>query len=536
MGTALSHGRRTRSLRAIATTGLVAVGGLGLAACGGGTATKTGAGAASAAQYVPAGTPIYIEASTDLSSSQWQQALELGKRFPGYQKVVAEAKASMAKEGTDFERDLRPLLGDSAALAITDLKGLESDEGKNEPPVLIVMRIADGKEAEVEALIRRGKDASVKDAGTFEGAKLLRDESDLPWAGIMPGALLLASSEDGLKAAISAHKSGKTIAGNDKLSSSFSNLPSEAIAQVFVDLGAITNIARDQGGDDVKKQLEAAGLGPDSAIAASLTAEAKGLRVKSVAVDLGNAAGSSPSFTPTLVRKVPANALAYIGMANLFETGRRSLEPAMAQDEQVKTGVQQARGALALLGVSVDDLKTLFSGESALVVTPGAADVPGIGAIMQSADGGAAQAILDRVREKVVALSQGEIPAFGAVELANGVKGWESKVDPKASVVYGVDGQNAIIGSSVAAVRELQAPTSALADDQAYKDATAQMPAKVTTAAWINGEFLWNTIEAAGGFKDAPPEALANLRPIRNLAAWSTEGDTPTFEAFLTIR
>ncbi len=42
-------------------------------------------------------------------------------------------------------------------------------------------------------------------------------------------------------------------------------------------------------------------------------------------------------------------------------------------------------------------------------------------------------------------------------------------------------------------------------------------------------------LESAGAFKDAPPEALANLRPLRSAAHWDTGGDEPTFEVFIRI-
>lgn len=526
------------------------MGAFGLAACGGGSSTtKAGAGAAEVASYVPAGSPIYVEASTDLSSSQWQTALEVAHRFPGFQKIVDEAKASLAKEGKDFDRDIRPLLGDSAAVAVTGLGDVSSSSasggtttdgslgvGSDNPPVLVVVRIAPGKDADVQKLLVESATGKVTQAGTFEGATLYRDTSnDMEWAAVADGAVIIASTENGLKAAITARKSGDSLAKNAKLTSAFGNLPSEAIVQAFVDVGAITNLARARGGEEITKQLQATGLGPDSAVAASLTAEQQGFRVKSVAIKIGNAATQSPSFTPALTSRVPANALMYLGMSNLFETGRRTLEPAIAQDEKAKAGVQQARGALALIGVSVDDLKALFGGESAVVVLPGA-QMPAVSAILGTDDGANTQAILDRVRDKIVALFGGKVPAFTPVSLANNVKGWESKVDPKASVVYGVDGKNAFVGSSADAVRQLQAPTSTLVDDPGYKAATAQMPAKVSSVMWLNGDLLWNTIETAGGFKDAPPEALANLRPLRNLAAWSTDGETPTMEAFLTVK
>jgi hypothetical protein len=62
------------------------------------------------------------------------------------------------------------------------------------------------------------------------------------------------------------------------------------------------------------------------------------------------------------------------------------------------------------------------------------------------------------------------------------------------------------------------------------------MPSKVDSLLWLNGEELLTALDAGGVLKDAPAGVIANLRPLKNLAAWSTGGDKPTFEAFLTIK
>ena len=62
------------------------------------------------------------------------------------------------------------------------------------------------------------------------------------------------------------------------------------------------------------------------------------------------------------------------------------------------------------------------------------------------------------------------------------------------------------------------------------------MPEQVTSVLWINLEDGIAALRNAGAFDDAAPETLANLRPLKSIAAWSTAGETPTFEVFARIR
>ena len=78
----------TRIRRSI-VVGAVALGAAGFAACGGSTEQKTGSGPVDTASFIPAGSLFYMEESTDLNSAQWQTALDIAKRFPGFGTVVA---------------------------------------------------------------------------------------------------------------------------------------------------------------------------------------------------------------------------------------------------------------------------------------------------------------------------------------------------------------------------------------------------------------------------------------------------------------
>lgn len=543
--------RATARIRTSVAVGVLAFGAAGFSACGGAAQRSTGSAPVGTASFLPSGSLVYVEGSTDLASAQWQTALDLAKRFPGFDTFLAQAKTNMAKDGVDFVRDIRPLLGDSASLAVISIDPSKMNDPQARssgagaagdhyvPPTVAAIDIAAGKDTAVEDFISSPKMANAKSAGTVDGITLYKDaksSGDQAWFAVADGTLLVATSDAVIKQAIAAHRSDANMAKSERLRSVLQTLPSDTIAQGYVDFAGFMEIAKQSAPSATFKQFDSMGIGPNASVGLSLTAEQTGLRVKSIMTDIKNAGSGAQSFTPTFTANVPANALGMANMNNLYEMGRVAIQSMMAHDTQVKTQMLQAKGALALVGLSVDDLKVLFSGEAAVAVTPGATPgEPAIAGMLGTSDGAATTSILDRVRTSATQLAGGRVPKFTQVPLANGVAGWESKTDPQASIVYGVDGGRALFGSSVDAVRQMQAPKLALADDAAFKAATSQMPAKVTQLLWINGDTLWPVLRVAGAFKDAPAQAPANLRVLRNLAAWSTAGDAPTFEAFLTI-
>ena len=82
----------------------------------------------------------------------------------------------------------------------------------------------------------------------------------------------------------------------------------------------------------------------------------------------------------------------------------------------------------------------------------------------------------------------------------------------------------------------VQSPTSPLAASADFQAATDGMPDRSPRSSWVNLQQGIGALQRSGAFKDAPPETLPNLRPLKSIAAWSTSGDTPTFEMLLTLK
>lgn len=513
----------------LVTGGLVACV-LAIAGCGG-DATLAGSGAGRVAEFVPARTQIYFEISTDLESGQWKQAADLASRFPAYQDMLSQAKSSLSQGRIDFDRDLRPLLGDSAAVALPDVTS------SGEPVVLMVVDIADGKESEVRDLFQR--DGSLSADRREHGGVSIYRSSDVHIA-IFDEALVASPSADAVARSIDARRGGsdRSLAGSKKVRQALAGLPDEVLVQGYIDLAEIVTGVGAAQRPEIRRQIEAAGISTDAGLAISLTTEPDGVRLKAVASAVPNAPQVG-LFTPSLTRQVPAGALGYVGAENLYEITGSTLEQMRKSNPDLDDQLGQLRGALNLFGLPMPDLENLTSGEFAAAVLPPASggSVPGGVVILEAQDEAKASTTLDNVRKQMELLrgANASIPTFTRVRLDNGVTGWEAPLQPGMSIVHALDAGRVLVGTGVDAVRAVQSPKSRLSDDPAFREATDQMPSEVQSIMWIDVEAVLKVVDAlAPGELDA--EARENLAPLRNVAGWSTAGERPAFELFFTIR
>jgi hypothetical protein len=540
--------RRRRPV--VLVTSAIAGAALVVAGCGGDAESSSGAAAGEIASYVPAGSPLYLEATTDFDGPQWTQVDALAKLFPAYPEMRAELEEALRGEEVDFETEVKPLLGDRAAVAalgLPDTSGIQGSltgpapdaapdaarEAADDTEFVAIVEIADGQDEGVEALLVENGAAP---AGELEGASLFTDDDTV--AAVADGILLVSDTREQIATALQAHAAGgdATLGGTDRFTEALAKLPADVFGQAYVDIGAFVQAAGTS-----NPQLQQLGLGDyqNAVVAASIAAESEGARVKGVVMGVPDTGAGE--FSPTLVDQVPEDAIAYIGFADLAGSVTTILEQARAsQSEEALAQFDAIAGQLPqLLGVTVDDLAALTSGEHAIVVTSGSPD-PGATLALRVEDGARATQTLDALRTGVPSLlstfsPDTTLPAWQQVPLAAGVQGWRLPLSPEAGVVYGVEGDLALIGTSVPAVTAVQRPTAPLSASADYQAAVSGMPEEVTSVVFLNIEQAVAAAGKLGALDDAPAETLANLRPLKSLTAWSTGGDMPTFEVFLRI-
>jgi hypothetical protein len=105
--------RAFRLLVLLAALALVAATGSGCGSSGSG-----GGGLDSALKYVPKDAPVVVALDTDPDGDQWQQVEKLIGKFPGGGQAKEQFKSAFSsRSGVDWDKDVRPLLGNDLVVA-----------------------------------------------------------------------------------------------------------------------------------------------------------------------------------------------------------------------------------------------------------------------------------------------------------------------------------------------------------------------------------------------------------------------------------
>ncbi len=276
--------RRRRSIVLVSTA--LAGAALGVAGCGGDS--ETGASPSETASYVPAGSPFYLEATTDFDGPQWTQVDGLAKMFPAYPELRAELDQALRSDDVDFETEVRPLLGERAAIAGLDVPDAAALQGSLTAPdadgaagaaaaaadaqeFVGVVEVADGKSDAMKALlVKSGATA----AGEHDGAAVYTSGDDTV-AAVTDDALVVSDTKQQVFSALDAHAAGgdKTLAGTSRFSDAIGKLPADVFGQAYFDVGGAVQKAGTS-----SPQLGQLGLSDyqNAVLAASIAAEPDG--------------------------------------------------------------------------------------------------------------------------------------------------------------------------------------------------------------------------------------------------------------------
>jgi hypothetical protein len=535
--------RRRFALAAAAA--LLAAGALAVAGCGGESST---AADGTTAGYVPAGTPMYFEVTTDFDGPQWDQMREIGSRFPAYPRLASELREALTSGEVDFEEDVRPLLGERAAIAVTSLDALNRESVGTGPGAaasseafLGVVGIADGAREDLEALlVRTGSTAQ----GDVQGATLYVDGDDGTFVGVTDEVMLVADRREDIAAAMSANAEGGSaaLAGTDQFTDTVGKLPDDVFGLAYVDVGAVVRA----GGEALPAGAGVGGLGglEDGVVGAAVVAETEGLRITGVSrgVEVNR---NRSSFSPGFAANAPSDALVFAELADISTLIRDQVALAReGLDADTRGQIDALSGSLPdILGVSIDQISALGQGRQALVVTPGTGGTPGIVVLSRVDDPAEAQRVLDSVRERTPALLSllgdgGPVPPaslWTRIEVVPGIQGWQLPLGDDMSIVYAIDEDLVVIGTSPEAVAASLEPAESLQETDGFTQGTSGMPDEVTSLSFINVAEVLTLARSMDAFADTDPEVEANLAQVRSIASWDVGGDEPTFEAFVRI-
>ena len=456
-----------------------------LAGCGGKHAPS---GVPEGASVVPKSAVAFISVVTDRSSPQWQQALDLIKRFPGARKALAQPMGKVALNAVGPELDI----------AVLDLKSQGSDV----------------------VLLTQPKDT----------AKLNKAVAgDMAHAEV-DGWTVYANSELTLNK-FKAERSGGTLNDDRAFQDAYSNLPSDAIAKAWgsgpvieqrlqqslaqTQLSSMTSVSSTSG------KLES--------VSAALIPEHSGVKLQLNAN--GDLPGKPSTFSPELPSELPANALAFISFSNL----ESSLKNALQKASQLYPQLDAARAQLETLGgFSVDkDLLPLFGDEGAVAVYPGLKH-PTVDVVFRISD----QADADKVIAGVAKLARFSKNVY--VTTAKDITQFHLSKTTTISVT--VINDLLVITNQAASLASLQGISATLADDPAYKHAVegAGLPSRTSGFIYANTALAAKyglTRTAKQSQQRVNPKVLAGISHLEGLLLYvEKNGGSYQLTGFLGIK
>lgn len=490
-----------------------------------------------AAAIVPAGALAYVNLSTDPSRPAVGRARTLAARFPDWPILAAAAQSRLdsivgGPRPAGFTRDIRPWLGDEAALALVGAGGGSAQS-------LVVLQVA--KPARARAFVTR---AGATPAGAYRGARLLAYPSGTELAFL--GRYLVAGPAAAVRSAIDAWRGpARSLARDPAYMRAASSEPPDRVLDAYLPAAGIRQLVVPRTGvaGAIGLLLDRPSL---QGAAISLSATSGGARVRMDTVGGAGAsrstAPSGVSFTPTLQSVLPAGSTLMVDVPGLGRAAPALLGAAATAGIGANLGPLLARlgSALAAEGVNVHNIVSLFSGETAVAISPG--PTPALLIVARLRKAAAARSELASLEGPVSSLfSSSGADAIQVPELVDRQVGdatvHELQLGPGLQVNYTVTGGLFVLSTSVAAIDSVVQRSRSLADDAAYKATLPDRPQAVSSLVFGDVSRLLALGEQIGLTSGARTrQLLPDLARIRAIGVSSTsQGRDTTTELRLEI-
>jgi hypothetical protein len=180
--------------------------------------------------YMPKSAPIVFTLDTDLGDSQWQSLTTNAQKFPFSGQVTKSLKTAISQSGLDYDKDVKPLLGNPFVIAIPTVQTTLSGNSQ----AVGAVEVKD--KGKLSDLLSGDKDVT-KD-GSANGATLYKATSGGTEFAQKDDVFLVADSKQQLTAALEQRERDDRLT-EDTFNSNLSGLPSEALVKGYVDAGAL---------------------------------------------------------------------------------------------------------------------------------------------------------------------------------------------------------------------------------------------------------------------------------------------------------
>jgi hypothetical protein len=295
--------------------------------------------ASATAKLVPASALVYVHLSTDEDRDATAQALALAQRFPGWGGLRDAAVRQLVAAGRQGANagEVRPFLGDEAALALTD-RGMEVAGS------LVMLEVTD--RAAANRYLEQGQ-GSVRESDAR--GVTVRTFGTLVTA-IIDDILVIGQLASVREAIELSTGRGAPLADDPAYRRAMEGMPDDRAADAYVTADGLRRLLAPQGGalGLAGILLDAPGL-QATAVAARPDGDGLRLRVRRL-VDPDAQGKVAEGFEPTLAELMPDDVFAFADLRDLSGVARRFLSLA-PRDTEARTLLEAAQkgGALQFL-------------------------------------------------------------------------------------------------------------------------------------------------------------------------------------------
>jgi hypothetical protein len=515
--------RRRRALLGFTVLVLIVV--VAIAAASGGGSSGGPAPGTGAATVVPADALLYVHLSTDPGRPAVRTALALAEKFPDFPLLAARLESALAPSGgaISFVSDIRPWLGSEAAVALLDT-------GTNTAAPLIVLGVANRSRAQA-FIARIGAHAGA----TFDGTQLYaRRGAALAFTGRY---LVLGSSASVRSALQTASGRAVSLAADSAYRAAAAGEPAGRVLDAYASAVGVRRLLVNQGG--LAGALGVLLYSPAmSGVSLALSAAPPGARIqihRALDPDLAAIAGRpGQQFSPTLEGELPEGSTLALDVPDLERVAPRVLSAGATGGVGGAIGPLLSRlgAALRAQGVDVTGLESLFSGESAVAVSPAPGHPSALVIVSRVANMAQARTELASVEVPLSQLlasaanSSGVVSSFTARSVA-GVTAHQLTLASGVELDYAVFRGLAVISTSLSGIAAVASHAHTLSDEEAYRAALAGHPSQVTSLLFLDFSQLLSLAGQTGLISGARFDALrADLRKIGAIGLSSTSGET----------
>jgi Protein of unknown function (DUF3352) len=492
--------------------------------------------ATGAAELVPANALLYVHVSTDVSRPAVRRSVALLRRLPGSPLLVAAATSRLdailggsPNAPISFIDDVEPWLGSEAALAVLDTPGASAG-------TLVVLGVRNHRAA--RRFLAR---ANAQPGGSFRGVPLFVQGDGTVLAFVRHYLVVgqMASVDSAINVA-----DGKvpSLAGSRQYQGAAASEPADRVLDAYASAEGIRRAVTPRPGvlGDLGQLLDQPAL---SAVALSVSASGVGLRMEihsSLVPELAQARGDRPAqFSPSLSSVLPAHSMLLLDAKGLRTSLPRLLAVAARAGilGRIAPLLSRLGGALAAEGVDVRQVLGVFSGETAIALTPaanGSGPAPVI--VTRTAHTEATRAILAGVESPLTQVfsppagSPGQVPQVTDTE-ADGVPVHELPLEPGLSIDYGVGRGLVVISTGLTGVTDVFKHSTAMNTTRSFQSVLANAHSPVTSLVFFDLSQLLRLGEQTGLVGSVQQTtlwpALQKIHAV-GLESWRGADDTTT--------